>query len=86
LAPPRAHESGAGEGLSHEIDRQFRTLPLTLPQVLGLMQNAQGLPGAQSTAQTSTQPGATAPIQSSGTSSGPRASGALPGSYPSTVG
>jgi heme-binding protein len=75
------------------------SLPLTLPQVLGLMQNAQGqsataplgavpggLPGAQSTAQTSTVPGAVAPVPSTGVPAATRGSGPLPGPYPSTVG
>lgn len=75
------------------------TLSLTLPQVLGLMQNAQGqsataplgaapggLPGAQSTAQTSTVPGAVAPVPSTGAPAATRGSGPLPGPYPSTVG
>jgi heme-binding protein len=75
------------------------SLPLTLPQVLGLMQNAQGqsaaaplgavtggLPGAQSAAQTSTVPGAVAPVPPTGGPAATRGSGPLPGPYPSTAG
>jgi heme-binding protein len=71
------------------------SLPLTLPQVLGLMQSAQGqagggvpggLPGAQSTAQTSTLPGAVGPVQSTAAPSAARGPGPLPGPYAATVG
>jgi heme-binding protein len=75
------------------------SLPLTLPQVLGLMQSAQGqsggaaisgapggLPGAQSTAQTSTLPGAVGPVQSTAAPSAARGPGPLPGPYPATAG
>jgi heme-binding protein len=65
-------------------------LPLTLPQVLGLMQNAQGqtgsLPGAQSTGQTSTVPGVVSGGQSAGTPAATRGPGPLPGPSPATAG
>lgn len=74
-------------------------LPLTLPQVLGLMQNAQGqsgapslggvaggLPGAQSTAQTATVPGTVAPVQSGAAPSATRGRGPMPGPYATTAG
>lgn len=75
------------------------SLPLTLPQVLGLMQSAQGqsggsaisgapggLPGAQATAQTSTLPGAVGPVQPTTVPSAARGPGPLPGPYPATSG
>lgn len=60
-------------------------LPLTLPQVLGLMQTAQsptggvGLPGAQQTAQTAGLPGAVVFAQPSPATSATRGVGPLPG-------
>jgi heme-binding protein len=62
-------------------------LPLTLPQLLGLMQAAQqqgtplpgGLPGAVQTAQTLGVPGAAAPAQSSPASTVSQGTGPLPG-------
>ena len=60
-------------------------LPVTLPQLMGLMQNAQqcldapaALPGVQSTAQKVGPPTATAPTQSSAASSVSQGVGALP--------
>jgi hemophore len=69
-------------------------LPLTLPQLMGLMQNAQGalpgatpgttlpgssLPGALQTAQTLGTPGATLPVQPSQASALTQGPGPLPG-------
>jgi heme-binding protein len=61
-------------------------LPLTLPQLMGLMQAAQqgggvpaGLPGGLPTAQTAGAPAAVSPSQSSAASSISQGSGALPG-------
>jgi hemophore len=59
-------------------------LPLTLPQVLGLMQGAQAqapaaLPGAQQAAQTVTVPGTVMPAQSTPATAATRGSGPLPG-------
>jgi hemophore len=75
------------------------SLPLNLPQVLGLMQNAQGqagaptgsgvssgLPGAQSTAQTSMAPGAVGPVQSTGAPVVSRGAGPLPGPSSASAG
>jgi hemophore len=62
-------------------------LPISLPQLMGLMQAAQqqggplpsGLPGAQQTAQTVGAPGAAVPAQPSTASATSPASGPLPG-------
>lgn len=66
-------------------------LPLTLPQVLGLMQGAAtqapaALPGAQQTAQTVTVPGTVGPAQSSPATAATRGSGPLPGPSPTATG
>jgi hemophore len=66
-------------------------LPLTLPQLLGLMQGAQAqppaaLPGAQQTAQTVTIPGSVVPAQSSPASAATRGVGPLPGPSPTATG
>jgi hemophore len=60
-------------------------LPLTLPQLMGLMQNAQqsvgapaALPGAQSTVQKVGPPAATSPAQSSAASPASQGVGAFP--------
>ncbi|WP_319458308.1 hypothetical protein [Mycobacterium sp. RTGN4] len=45
-----------------------------------------GLPGAQSTAQTSTVPGGVGPVQSTAAPSAARGPGPLPGPYEATVG
>jgi hypothetical protein len=61
-------------------------LPLTMPQLMGLMQSAQqggglpaGLPGAPATAQTGTAPAAAVPAQRPSTSAISQGNGALPG-------
>jgi hemophore len=66
-------------------------LPLTLPQVLGLMQGAQAqapaaLPGSQQTAQTVSVPGAALPAQSSPATVASRGAGPLPGPSPTATG
>ena len=65
-------------------------LPITIPQVLGLMQNAQqggglpgGLPGSSAGAQTVGVPGTALPAQSSPASATRQGTGPLPG--PATV-
>jgi heme-binding protein len=68
------------------------SLPLTLPQVLGMMQGlpgqtaSAGLPGAQSAAATATLPGAVGPLPSGATSAATRGVGPLPGPVTSTAG
>jgi heme-binding protein len=63
------------------------SLPLTLPQLLGLMQGGQGaLPTGQSAAQSAAAPGSTAPAPSTGTPAASRGVGPLPGSSPTAVG
>jgi hemophore len=66
-------------------------LPLTLPQVLGMMQGAQGqapaaLPGPQQTAQTLSVPGTALPAQSSPATAAARGAGPLPGPSPTATG
>lgn len=57
-------------------------LPLTLPQVMGLLQGAQsagGLPGAQSTSQSVGVPGTSSPALTTPAGPGAAATGPLPG-------
>ncbi len=61
-------------------------LPITIPQVMGLLQNAQqggglpgGLPGSRPNAQTVGMPGATLPAQSSPSAGRVQGAGPLPG-------
>jgi heme-binding protein len=70
-------------------------LPLTLPQVLGLMQGAQSqvgagaaasLPNALSAAQSATTPGAAAAVPSSAATAVTQGAGPLPGPSPRTTG
>ena len=68
-------------------------LPITIPQVLGLMQAAQqqggalpgGLPGALQTAQTVGVPGAALPVSPSPASAVTQGSGPLPGPATTTT-
>ena len=69
-------------------------LPISLPQLMGLMQTAnqqggalpaQGLPGAQQTAQTLGVPGATLPVSPSPASTVTQGTGPLPGPSAATT-